>query len=87
MRLLRRPQSPKARRLTLQEAVAQGLASFELYGVAEGMASKVRLRITKLTDEPLEINVPRGTEFVPVDRPSARPAGPAAAPSAPTQRG
>lgn len=41
---------------------------FELRGAGEGVTSRVKLRIIKLTDDPLTILVPRGTEFVPVER-------------------
>jgi len=61
-------QRPQPRELTLQEAVSQGLVSFELAGLGEGVTSAVRLRLTKLTDEPLTIRIPAGTEFIPVVR-------------------
>lgn len=78
MRFLHRRPSSGARQVTLREAVSQGLAVFELWGVEEGVASKVKLKITKLTDEPLDILIPRGTEFVPVPRPPGPPASPRA---------
>ena len=61
-------QEAGARRITLQQAAAEGLVSFELRGAGEGVTSKVRIIITKHTDEPLHIVIPEGTEFVPVAR-------------------
>lgn len=62
-------QPSDVRKITLQRAVAEGLVTFELRGLGEGVTSKVKIIITKLTDDPLEIVIPEGTEFVPVARP------------------
>jgi len=59
-------QRSDVRRITLQQAVAEGLVAFELRGLGEGVTSRVKILITKRTDEPLEIVIPEGTEFVPV---------------------
>jgi hypothetical protein len=56
------------REITLPEAVRQGLVTFQLRGTGEGVTSSVALTVIKLTDEPLTILVPRGTEFVPFQR-------------------
>jgi hypothetical protein len=56
------------REITLPEAVRQGLVTFQLRGTGEGVTSSVELRVIKLTNEPLTIVVPRGTEFVPFQR-------------------
>ncbi len=61
-------QRPDVRRITLQQAVAEGLVTFDLRGLGEGVTSKVKILITKHTDEPLEVVIPEGTEFVPVAR-------------------
>ena len=53
---------------TLQEAVRQGLVTFELRGVTPGDPSHMKIRLTKLTDEPMTVVIPKGTEFVPVRR-------------------
>lgn len=66
--LRRRRREPKGPTITLQEALSGGLVKFELRGAGEGVTSRVKLRIIKLTDDPLTILVPRGTEFVPVER-------------------
>lgn len=53
---------------TLQEALRQGLVTFELRGVQSGDPSRMKIRLTKLTDEPMTVVIPKGTEFVPVRR-------------------
>lgn len=65
----RRKQKPRLPAMSLREAVDSGRVSFELQGMRPGDASSVRLVITSLTDEPIEIEIPRGTEFLPVPRP------------------
>jgi hypothetical protein len=65
MRFFRRKQDLTPESLSLQEAVDRGLVTFELRGVGVGVTSKVRIRITKLTDAPLRITIPKGTEFMP----------------------
>lgn len=52
--------------LTLKEAVSERLVKFELYAVREGDPSKLRLKIMKLVDRPLNIVIPPATEFKPV---------------------
>lgn len=47
----------------MQEAVARGLVSVELRGVRPGDPSQVELTIVKLVDEPLTVEVPRGTRL------------------------
>lgn len=59
------------RTVTLQEALRAELVRVEVHGLGEGVTSSVRLSVTKLTDEPLRIRIPRGTEFAPVQRPVA----------------
>ena len=61
----------KGREVTLQEALRAGLLRVEVRGVGEGVTSAVKLSVTKLTDEPLSIHIPRGTEFAPVERPAS----------------
>lgn len=51
--------------MSLQRAVADGLVRVELRGVADKDPSRVRLSIEKLVDQPLTIEVPRGTRFTP----------------------
>lgn len=80
MALFKKKQEPSGgvRQMTLQEAVARGIASFELRGVGEGVTSKVRIIVTKHVEEPLEILIPEGTEFVPIlyeDTAERTPAG------------
>lgn len=60
---------------TLQEALRRGLVSFELYGVRSGDPSHLKIRLTRLTDEPMTVVIPKGTEFVPVRREKTNTAG------------
>jgi hypothetical protein len=64
MGLLRRDLKSEMR---IEDAVAQGLVSFEVFGRGEGVTTEVDLVVTKLTDQTLTLVVPRGTEFVPVE--------------------
>lgn len=54
--------------VTLAEAVARGLVSFEVRGVGPGVASQIDLVITRHVEDPLTVVVPRGTELVPERR-------------------
>lgn len=54
--------------LELQEAVERGLVRFDVVGVGPGVTSKIRLRLTKLTDDPFTVVVKPGTKFAPVPR-------------------
>jgi hypothetical protein len=54
--------------ITLHDAVRHGLVRIELRGVGEGVTSRVELRLTKLTNAPLRITIPRGSAFVPYGR-------------------
>lgn len=54
--------------MSLQEAVAQGLVRVELRGVADKDPSRVRLSVHKLVDQPLTIEVRRGSRFTPASR-------------------
>ncbi len=58
----------KGKTLLLHEAVEQGLVSFELEGAGGGATSTVTLRITNLSEEPLNVNVPTGTMFSPKEQ-------------------
>lgn len=60
---------------TLQEALRRGLVSFELRGVHSGDPSHMKIRLTKLTDEPMTVVIPKGTEFVPIRREKATGTG------------
>lgn len=55
----------KLEEVSILDAVARGLISFELYGAKEGDPSKVMLKIKKLTDEQFTLYIPKGTEFKP----------------------
>ncbi len=58
----------KGETILLHEAVEKGLVSFELEGAGGGATSTVTLRITNLSEEPLNVNVPTGTMFSPKEQ-------------------
>ena len=58
----------KGKIILLQEALEKGLVSFELEGAGGGATSTVTLRITNLSEEPLNVNVPTGTMFSPKEQ-------------------
>lgn len=51
--------------ITIQSAIAKRLISFNLVGEGGGDTSKVHLTIKNLSNEPLNIQIPRGTRFSP----------------------
>ena len=53
----------KGRTVLLHEAVEKGLVSFELEGAGGGATATVTLRITNLSEEPLNVDIPTGTMF------------------------
>jgi len=56
----------KTSSLSIQDAIAAGLITVELTGAGGGDTSKVYLRITNLSKEAVNIEVPQGTVFSPV---------------------
>ena len=71
MRFFRPRQTEKPRSVSLQQALDESLVTFELWGLEEGAAAKAAIELTKLTDEPLRIVIPAGSEFTPVARHAA----------------
>ncbi len=51
---------------TLEEAVRMRLLQVEVRGPGNGVTSRLQLRLTKLTDEPFQLRIAPGTEFVPI---------------------
>jgi hypothetical protein len=51
---------------TIGDAIANGSVGMQVFGAGPGVTSQINVQLTSLTDGPLTLSIPRGTQFVPL---------------------